>query len=193
LKKSLLSKMPGDEWQKFAGLRLLLAYMWAEPGKKLLFMGGELGQWSEWNHERSLDWHLLQSPRHAALAALVGRLNALLKQEKALHTNDFDGRGFHWVQADAGDFNVYAFVRRADGARPVLCVANLSPTVRDDYRVGVPQGGKWDVLLDTDQREWGGSGAGQYEAWAHGVGWDGQPHSLSLRLPPLSVLWLAPG
>ncbi|MFT3836189.1 MAG: 1,4-alpha-glucan branching protein GlgB [Myxococcaceae bacterium] len=192
-KKSLISKMPGDDWQRFANLRALYGWMWSHPGKKLLFMGAELGQWGEWNHERSLDWHLLQSPRHAALSGLVGRLNALLKQEKALHTNDFDGRGFHWVQADASDFNVYAFVRRADGARPVLCVANLSPMVREGYRVGVPQGGRWEVLLDTDQREWGGSGAGPESTVADGPAWDGQPASLSLRLPPLSVLWLSPG
>jgi len=192
-KRSLLSKMPGDDWQRFANLRALYGWMWAHPGKKLLFMGGELGQWHEWNHEASLDWHLLESPRHGALAALVGKLNALLKSERALHTNDFDGRGFHWVQADAGDFNVYAFLRKADGARPVLCVANLSPMVREGYRVGVPQGGRWDVLLDTDQREWGGSGAGPGTTWAEGVAWDGQPASLQLRLPPLSVLWLTPG
>ncbi len=191
-KRSLASKMPGDDWQKLANLRALYGWMWAHPGKKLLFMGAELAQWNEWNHEASLDWHLLQHGAHASVSALVGRLNALLKSERALHAVDFDGAGFYWVQPDAYDFNVYAFVRQAPHARPVLVVANLSPMVREGYRVGVPSGGRWDVLLDTDQRSWGGSGAGGGSFVAEPTGWDGQPQSLSLVLPPLSVSWLAP-
>ncbi len=191
-KRSLLSKMPGDDWQKLANLRALYGWMWAHPGKKLLFMGGELGQWNEWNHEASLDWHLHQSPPHAALGALVARLNGLFRSERALHAQDFDGGGFHWVQADSADLNVYAFLRKAHDARPVLVVANLSPMVREGYRLGVPMGGQWDVLLDTDQRSWGGSGAGQASAHAQPTPWDNQPCSLELRLPPLSVTWLAP-
>ncbi|MBL8918904.1 MAG: 1,4-alpha-glucan branching enzyme, partial [Myxococcaceae bacterium] len=191
-KGSLLNKMPGDEWQKFANLRALYAWMWAHPGKKLLFMGGELGQWSEWNHDTSVDWHLAQVPRHAGLLKLLGRLNALYRQEGALHETDFWHLGFQWIQADAANDNVYLFVRRGRNAwREIVCVANLSPAVRD-WRVGVPAGGWWAEILNTDAAEFGGSNVINEPRKAEARPWDGQPGSLELRLPPLGVIWLAP-
>ena len=156
-KGSLANKMPGDEWQKHANLRALYAWMWAHPGKKLLFMGGELGQWTEWNHDASVEWHLAAYPRHAGLMKLVGRLNALYRQEGSLFESDFWPQGFQWVQADAAAENVYVFVRRGHNAwREVVCVANLSPVVRQ-WRVGVPGGGWWAEILNTDAAEFGGS------------------------------------
>jgi 1,4-alpha-glucan branching enzyme len=192
-KGSLLGKMPGDDWQRFANLRALFGWMWAHPGKKLLFMGGEFGQWREWNHDASLDWHLLGSERHAKLQALVAKLNQLYRAEGALFETDFWSQGFQWVQADSADANVYAFVRRGRNAwREVLCVANFSPVVRHEYRVGVPAGGAWAEVLNTDAEEFGGSGVRNGVLLADPKPWDGQPGSLSLTLPPLGVVWLAP-
>lgn len=193
-KGSLLSKMPGDDWQRFANLRALYGWMWAHPGKKLLFMGGELAQWAEWNHDKSLDWHLAGFGRHQGVLQLVARLNALYASEGALHELDFSPGGFQWVQADSADENVYAFVRRGQQAwREVLCVANLSPEVRHDWRVGVPAGGWWAELLNTDDAAFGGSGVDSgLPRKAEPRPWNGQPGSLSLTLPPLAVVWLAP-
>ncbi len=192
-KKSLIAKMPGDDWQKFANLRALLGWMWAHPGKKLLFMGQEFAQWKEWNADASLDWHLLQYEPHRTMQALVKRLNALYAHEGSLHESDFWHNGFQWVQADAADLNVYAFVRRGHNAwREVLCVANLSPEVRHGYRVGVPAGGYWAEILNTDSNEFGGSGVTNAPQLADTQSWDHQPGSLTLTLPPLSVMWLAP-
>jgi 1,4-alpha-glucan branching enzyme len=192
-KGSLLNKMPGDEWQKLANLRALYGWMWAHPGKKLLFMGGEFGQWSEWSNDRSLDWHLAGFERHRQLMALVGRLNQLYRAEGSLHETDFSAQGFQWVQPDNGDDNTYAFIRRGVNAwRELLCVANLSPVVREGYRVGVPSGGMWAELLNTDASEFGGSGITNAAQKAEASPWDNQPGSLVLTLPPLSVLWLAP-
>jgi 1,4-alpha-glucan branching enzyme len=193
-KGSLLAKMAGDEWQKFANLRALYAWMWAHPGKKLLFMGCEIAQRTEWNHDRSLDWHLLESPAHAGVQGVVRDLNRLYGAHAALHELDSDPRGFEWLQADSADANVFAFLRiSADGQRHVACVANLSPVPRHGYRIGLPRAGNYTEILNTDAREYGGSGVGNHgRVVAEPVPADGQPASAQLTLPPLAVVWLAP-
>ena len=191
-KGSLANKMPGDEWQKQANLRALYGWMWAHPGKKLIFMGNELGQWTEWNHDASVEWHLTALPRHAGVMKLVGKLNALYRQEGALFESDFWPQGFQWVQADAAADNVYIFVRRGHNAwREIVCVANLSPIVRQ-WRVGVPGGGWWAEILNTDAAEFGGSNVINAPLKAEARSCDGQPASVVITLPPLGVCWLAP-
>jgi 1,4-alpha-glucan branching enzyme len=192
-KGSLLGRMAGDDWQKFANLRALFGWMWAHPGKKLLFMGGELAQRTEWNHDRSLDWHLLSSEAHAGVQRLVKDLNLIYREEPALFERDADPSGFQWLQADAADVNVFAFVRWTAAGRHVACIANLSPAVRHDYRVGLPRAGRYRELLNTDAgRYWGSNVGNQGAVEAEPVPWDGQPASVRLSLPPLSVLWLSP-
>jgi 1,4-alpha-glucan branching enzyme len=192
-KGSLLGRMSGDEWQKFANLRALYAWMWAHPGKKLLFMGGEIAQRAEWNHDRSIDWHLLEAPTHAGVQAVVRDLNRLYSQLPALHELDGEGRGFRWLQADSADVNVFAFLRFSAAGDPVACVANLSPVPRHGYRVGLPRAGEWREIFNTDAREYGGSCVGNHgRAVAEPVAADGQPASALLTLPPLGVVWLAP-
>jgi 1,4-alpha-glucan branching enzyme len=193
-KGSLLAKMPGDKWQKLANLRSLYAYMWAHPGKKLLFMGQELAQEREWSHERSLDWHLLEDPQHQGVQHLVRDLNHVYRDHAALWEVDFDPSGFWWLEPNDADNNVVAFCRGSRGARDVLaCVANLSPVPRDGYRVGVPRPGRWREALNTDAEGYGGSNVGNYGGVeAETVPWHGQPYSVRLSLPPLGVLWLVP-
>ena len=193
-KGSLLGRMSGDEWQKFANLRALYGWMWAHPGKKLLFMGGEFAQRAEWNHDASLDWHLLESGMHAGVSALIRDLNRALGDEPALYELDGDGRGFQWLQANAVDANVFAFVRWSeDRSRHVVCVANLSPVPRHEYRVGMPQTGGYRELVNSDAPAYGGSGVGNPERIAvEEVPWDGQPQSALLTLPPLGTVWLVP-
>jgi len=189
-KGSLLDKMPGDDREQFANLRLLLAYQWAQPGKKLLFMGGELAQRGDWSHERSLDWHLLDAPWHAGVRILVGDLNRLLR-EPALHARDFDPAGFEWVDANDADASVLSFLRRAGGGAPdLLVVINFTPVVRRNYRVGVPRGGLWSEVLNTDAPLYGGSGVGNLGGVeAAPVSSHGRPHALSLTLPPLAAVF----
>jgi 1,4-alpha-glucan branching enzyme len=190
-KGSLLGKMPGDPWQKLANLRLLLGYMYAVPGKKLLFMGGEFGQEREWNHEGELDWWLLARPEHQGLQLLVRDLNRLYAAERALHELDCEPSGFQWVVADDADCGVLAFLRRAaDPRESLLVVAHFTPVVRTGYRVGVPFPGFWQELLNSDAQEYGGSGVGNLG----GVGSEpvpaqNLPYSLVLALPPLGVLF----
>lgn len=193
-KRSLASKMPGDDWQKLANLRALYGWMWAHPGKKLLFMGGEFAQWSEWNAEASLDWHLAGFERHQGVMALVKTLNAVYRAEGSLHETDFWAQGFQWVQADNANESVYSFVRRGRNPwREIVCVANLTPVVRSDWRLGVPAGGWWGEILNTDAAAFGGSGVSAgLPKKADPKPWDGQPGSLEITLPPLSVVWLAP-
>ncbi len=194
-KRSLLDKMPGDVWQKFATLRLVYAYQWAQPGKKLLFMGGEFGQWREWNHDRSLDWHLLQeSPLHGQLQLLVGELNRLYQEETALHQLDTDAAGFEWIAADDVENSVYAFLRRGrDPRQALLAVFNCTPLPRFDYRIGVPTGGRWAEVLNTDAVCFGGSNQGNVGGvQAAPVSAHGRPFSLTLTLPPLGALYLKP-
>jgi len=192
-KGSLLAKMPGDEWQKLANLRLLYAYQFAQPGKKLLFMGGELAQWGEWNHEASLDWSLLEQPSHAAMRQLVADLAALHREVPALHELDHDAAGFEWIDASDRTASVVSFLRKDRGGRPVLFVANFTPVPRHRYRIGVPSGGRWRELLNTDAETYGGSGQGNYGGLdADEVTMHGRPWSLPLVLPPLGAVLMTP-
>jgi len=195
LKGSLLHKMPGDRWQQFANLRALYGWMWAHPGKQLVFMGGEFGQEQEWSEVRSLDWHLLDDPMHSGLQRLLRSLNAVEEQEHALYAADFTPDGFRWIDANDSDQSAYSFTRfdPHGGARPVVCVGNLTPVPRHGYRLGLPSAGRWVEIMNTDAAEFGGSGVGNGEVWTDDVSWHGQPQSVNLTLPPLGVIWLAPG
>ena len=193
-KGSLLQKMPGDRWQQMANLRALYAYMWAHPGKKLLFMGGELASPWEWTETTELPWWLLEHADHAGMRDLVRDLNGLYRAEPALWEVDFSHEGFAWIEPNDASNNVVAFMRVSrDGSDHVVCIANLSPVPREGYRVGLPQGGVWDEILNTDSAHYGGTGVGNLGAvTAAGRGWHGQPFSADVTLPPLSVLWLRP-
>jgi 1,4-alpha-glucan branching enzyme len=193
-KGSLLSKMPGDPWQRLANLRALYGYMWAHPGKKLLFMGSELAQQQEWSADRSLDWHLLEKPGHAGVQRLVADLNRVYRNEPALWERDFDPSGFTWLEAGDRASNTIAFVRfSAGGQRAFVCVGNFSPVVRSGFRVGLPRAGTWRVLLNSDAGAYGGTDVGPGAAIvAEERPWNGQRWSAKLTLPPLGVLWLAP-
>jgi 1,4-alpha-glucan branching enzyme len=194
-KRALLEKMPGDDWQKFANLRLMYAYMWGQAGKKILFMGGEFAQRREWNHDTSIDWHLMSSPWHAAIARLVGELNRLYRDEPALHELDCEAGGFEWVDANDADQSVYTFLRRARRREDaVLVILNCTPVPRHNYRVGVDRDGHWHELLNTDAETFGGSGHGNLGGVeASPVPKHGRPFSLNLTLPPLGALYLKPG
>jgi 1,4-alpha-glucan branching enzyme len=193
-KGSLLSKMPGDRWQQLANLRALYAYMWAHPGKQLLFMGQEFAQEREWSHERSLDWHLLEDHGHGGLQALVRDLNHIYRDQPALWERDDDHEGFGWLEANDADANVVAFVRWGSGdAKPIVCVCNLSPMPREGYRLGLPRSGRWTELLNTDADVYGGSNMGNFGAVeAEPQPWHDQPFSATVNVPPLSVIWLVP-
>ena len=192
-KGSLVGKMPGDTWQQFANLRLLLGYMWAHPGKKLLFMGGEFGQRREWSHEESLEWWVLSFPEHKGLQRWVGDLNALYRARPALYEIDFNPTGFEWVDCHDPDASVLSFLRRPRVGAPVLAVCNFTPMPRDNYTLGVPLGGWWRELLNSDAQIYGGSGMGNLGGVeAAPVPAHGRQHSLSLTLPPLAMLLLQP-
>jgi 1,4-alpha-glucan branching enzyme len=192
LKRSMLDKMPGDLWQKFANLRLLYAYMHAHPGKKLNFMGGEIGQWGEWNHDRGLDWGLLQWDTHRGLQSLVRDLNRMHRAMPPLHEVDFSHEGFEWIDFRDVDQSIVSFLRRGrDGSDVVACVFNFTPVVREDYRIGLPAGGEWSELLNTDAACYGGSGVGNLGGFsAEETPWNGRPFSARLTLPPLGALFL---
>ena len=194
-KGSLLAKMAGDHWQRFAGLRLLYGYLWTHPGKKLLFMGGEFGQWSEWGHEESLEWHLLGHAPHQGLRKWVKDLNRLYRSTPALYERDFSAEGFEWVDCDNADDSVIVYLRRGRRAADwVLIACNFTPVPRDSYRVGVPLGGRWVERLNSDAAEYGGGGGGNLGGvQAANQPSHGRPHSLTLRLPPLAVIVLMPG
>ena len=192
-KGSLFARMPGDDWQKFANLRLLFGYMWGHPGKKLVFMGGEFGQRHEWTHEGELDWAQAAHPMHAGVARWIGDLNALLAREPALHEVDFDPSGFEWIDANDAQASVVAFLRRGRAGRPVLVVCNLTPVPRRNHVVGVPVAGHWEELLNSDAPIYGGSGIGNFGGVeAAPLPAHGRYHSLSLTLPPLAAVLLAP-
>jgi 1,4-alpha-glucan branching enzyme len=193
-KGSLINKMPGDRWQKFANLRALYGYMWAHPGKKLLFMGGELAQEREWSEMRSLDWQLLEQPDHAGVQNLVRDLNHLYRDHPALWEVDFEPSGFTWIEPNDADHNVVAFLRHsADGTDVVACIANLSPVPRDRYRVGLPTSGRWDEKLNTDSSFYGGSDVGNLGGViATEIPNHDQPYSALVTLPPLAMVWLVP-
>ncbi len=190
-KGPLWDKMSGDEWQRFAGLRLLFAYQWATPGKKLLFMGGEFGQRREWKHDSGLEWHLLEFAPHAGMMALVGELNRLYRTEPALHEGDCTPGGQEWVDANDAANSVYSFLRVPQhGHDRVLCVLNFTPQVLRNYRVGVPGPGYWQELLNTDAAAFGGSNVGnQGGLHAEYVPMHGRPYSLSLTVPPMAAVW----
>jgi 1,4-alpha-glucan branching enzyme len=213
-KGSLIDKMPGDEWQKFANLRSLFGYMYAQAGKKLLFMGGEFGQWQEWKHDTSLDWHLLQHYPHAGLQKWVADLNQVYRQEPALHELDCYPAGFDWVDCNDSQNSVISLIRKGSiqvsgvkgevseshlepeawnptPAGTVLVVCNFTPLPRFNYRVGVPAGGFWKELLNSDASQYGGSGVGNLGGVeAEELPYHGRSHSLNLTLPPLSVVFL---
>jgi len=193
-KRSLLDKMPGDRWQKFANLRSLYAYMWAHPGKKLLFMGGELAEWEEWNYDGSLHWNLLEYAEHQGVQSLVRDLNMAYRAEPALWEVDDDPSGFRWLEANDAANNVVAFARLdANGERAVVCVLNLSPVPRYEYRVGMPSPGRWREAVNTDSAYYGGSGVGNLGGVdAEATPWHDQPYSALLTLPPLGAVWLVP-
>ncbi|HLT69309.1 MAG TPA: 1,4-alpha-glucan branching protein GlgB [Acidimicrobiales bacterium] len=202
MKGSLLGKMPGDRWQRFANLRALYAWMWSHPGKQLLFMGAEMAQEREWSHDREIDWFLLADPMHAGVRDLLRELNRIEVAHPALWSGDTTPAGFTWLDADDREHSVYAFLRSgpegpAAGARPggggvVACVANLTPVPRHGYRLGLPAGGRWVDVLNTDEERWGGSGIVQPEVVTDGTPWQGQPDSAVLTLPPLAMRWLVP-
>ena len=191
-KRSLLSKMPGDDWQKFASLRLYLAFMWTHPGKKLIFMGAEFGQWREWDHDAGLEWHLASYDRHHGVQRLVADLNRVYRDEPALHELDADSAGFRWLIREDYDNTIFAFLRSGTGASPPLLVlCNMTPVSRQAYRVGVPLAGGWRELVNTDSRIYGGSdlgNAGYVESAP--VAANGEAQSLALVLPPLATLIL---
>ena len=191
-KNSLLEQMPGDDWRKFANLRLLYAWQWALPGKKLLFMGGEFAQRREWSHDRSLDWHLLAYQSHAGVMSWVERLNGVYRSEPALHELDSESRGFEWVDAADTDNSVLSFLRKGQSeSDQVLCVFNFTPVPRADYRIGVPCAGWWTELADSDALEFGGSGATLCGGvMTEAIPRHGRPFSVRLQLPPLAAVFL---
>ncbi|HYN20488.1 MAG TPA: alpha amylase C-terminal domain-containing protein, partial [Thermoanaerobaculia bacterium] len=196
VKGSLVNKMPGDTWQKLANLRLLYGYMYAQPGKKLLFMGAELAQWREWNHETSLDWFLLEDPGHAGISRWLQDLNRVYREERALYELDGAPEGFEWLDADDALNSVLSFFRLGEKAADlILVVLNFTPVPRESYRVGVPQRGFWTEILNSDAADYAGSGKGNMGGVETSpVPLHGRAHSLILTLPPLGVIFLkAPG
>jgi 1,4-alpha-glucan branching enzyme len=192
-KRSLLDKMPGDRWQKFANLRALYGYMWAHPGKQLLFMGGEFGQWREWSEDQSLDWHLLDEDDHNGLRHLVGDLNHAYRSLPALWEQDHDPDGFRWIDANNADANLLSFVRYALDGTPLVCIVNLSPVPREDQRFGMPRSGRWRERLNTDAGTYGGSNLGNMGLiTATDEPWHGMTSSAVVFVPPLASLWLTP-
>jgi 1,4-alpha-glucan branching enzyme len=194
-KGSLLNKVPGDAWQKFATLRLLYAYMFGHPGKKLLFMGLDIGQGDEWSESKSIDWHLLQYPLQTGLQRCVADLNRVYRSQPALFEVDFDWHGFEWLESHDNENSVFAFLRRAlDPKDEVAVVCNFTPVPRYDYRVGVPTGGPWREILNTDSSLYAGGNIGNGGlVWARDEPWAGQQHSLQLTIPPLAAVYLKPG
>jgi 1,4-alpha-glucan branching enzyme len=192
-KRSLLGRMPGDDWQRLANLRLLYAYQFAQPGKKLLFMGCELGSDREWSHDAELDWELLEREDRAGLLRWLSDLNRLYAEEPALHEQDFEQAGFEWIDCNDDRNGTLSFLRRPRSGKPVLVVCNFTPQVLRNFRVGVPQGGSWEELLNGDAHVYGGSDQGNLgRVEATPVPWHGRPESLVITLPPLSAVFLRP-
>ncbi len=192
-KGSLLNKMPGDRWQKFANLRAYLGFMWAHPGKKLLFMGSEFGQEREWNHDRSLDWHLLNDSLHVGTQRWVAALNRLYRSVPAMHELDTDPAGFEWVEADDADASVFSFMRKDRDGKPILVVCNMTPVVRESYPVGVSLANPWKLVLSSDDPSFGGSAlVSQKRYLPEEPGWNFRPYALRVTLPSLSTVFLEP-
>ena len=194
-KRSLLDKMPGDLWQKFANFRLLLGIMYAQPGKKLLFMGGEFGQWQEWNHDSSLSWHLLNEPLHAGLQRWVRDLNTVYRGEPAFHQRDCDPSGFEWIDCSDFEQGVISLLREGKIANDYLLIAcNFTPVPRYNYHIGAPWPGRWQELLNSDAPLYGGAGQGNLgSTHAAPIPWHGRPHLLNVTLPPLAMVVFKPG
>lgn len=190
-KGSLLQKMPGDDWQRFANLRLLFGVMYAQPGKKLLFMGGEFGQWNEWYHETSLDWNLLEHPSHSGVQRWVTDLNQLYKNEPALHELDFDQAGFEWIDCNDSQQSTLSLLRKGRSTEDTIVIAcNFTPVPHHNYRVGVPEGGLWREILNSDAQEYDGSGQGNFGAvGAETTSFHGRPYSVNITLPPLAIVY----
>jgi len=190
-KGSLIGKMPGDDWRKFANLRTLFSYMWAQPAKKLLFMGGEFGQWSEWNHDGSLNWGLLKLEPHAGLRLLLGDLNRLYRTEAALHWHEYLPEGFEWIDVHDSDNNVLSFMRKGPTeSERIAVVCNFSPVPRPNYRIGVPASGFWSEIFNSDATQYGGTGHGNFGGvYSYPVALHGRSHSLTIELPPLAVVF----
>ena len=191
-KRSLLDKMPGDEWQRFANLRLLLTFQWTYPGKKLLFMGGEFGQPREWDHHGSLPWHLADEPRHAGIRALVRDLNRIYRETPALHRLDHEGSGFQWLSWQDDEHSVLCYLRK-NGDEHAVVALNFTPVPRQGYRVGVPRAGRYREILSSDSRYYGGSDLGNGVVATEPTPWMEQPHSIVVTLPPLGGIVLVPG
>ncbi|MBS0511699.1 MAG: 1,4-alpha-glucan branching protein GlgB [Proteobacteria bacterium] len=192
-KGSLLRKMPGDDWQRFANLRAYYGYMWGHPGKKLLFMGCEFAPWDEWNADAALPWHLLDQAPHAGVQRLVRDLNAVMRHYPALHQLDVSAEGFAWISHDDAAHSIIAFERRDAAGRAVVVVCNLTPVVRAGWRIGVPQGGLWREIINTDATIYGGSGVSNAPLASEPVAWHGRAQSVALTLPPLATLMLVCG
>ncbi len=192
-KRSLIGRMPGDWWQRFANLRAYYGFMWTHPGKKLLFMGGEFAQEREWNHDTALDWHLLEDPMHRGVFDLVRELNHLYREEPALHARDCDADGFEWIDASDADASVYVYLRQSGGGhRPVVVACNFTPEVRHGYRIGLPSAGRWHEILNTDAERFGGSNVLNEGIEAVTEPMHGRPASALLTLPPLATILLVP-
>jgi 1,4-alpha-glucan branching enzyme len=191
-KRTLLDKMPGDVWQRFANLRLLYGYLYSHPGKKMLFMGGEFGQWREWNHDTSLDWHLCDFEPHRGLQRLIRDLNRVYRAEPALHEADFDWNGFQWIDFNDTDNSIIAYLRKAKtGDATIVCICNFTPVPRHGYRIGVPAAGWYRELINSDAVAYGGGNVGNWGGVQSAERpWHNFPHSLTLTLPPLSILLL---
>jgi 1,4-alpha-glucan branching enzyme len=190
-KKSLLEKMPGDDWQKFANLRLLLGYMFAHPGKKLLFMGSEFGQRQEWQHDYSLDWHLLEYQNHKGLLKLVKDLNRIYREEQALHEVDFESSGFQWIEGNDWNHSVLVFLRKDKTKKEnIIVICNFVPTPWYNYRIGVPEEGFWQEILNSDATLYAGSGQGNMgKAETTPLPMHGYEYSINITLPPLAILF----
>jgi 1,4-alpha-glucan branching enzyme len=189
-KGSLLRKMPGDRWQQLANLRAYLGYMWAHPGKQLLFMGSEFGQLSEWAESRSLDWWHLDDPAHRGVLDLVRDLNRVYRENEALYSQDVDPAGFQWIDANDAQGNTLSFVRYGKNGQALACIANFAGTPHHHYRVGLPRGGRWREVVNTDAGGYGGSGVGNLGGVdAEARTWHGQPWSAELTVPPLATVW----
>jgi 1,4-alpha-glucan branching enzyme len=188
-KGSLVGKMPGDDWQKFANLRLLYGLMYGMLGKKMLFMGAEFGQRSEWNHDQSLEWHVAEMPLHRGIKAWVRDLNSFYRNEPALYEHDFEPTGFSWVDCNDQENGVISFIRWGNG-EPILVVGNSTPVPRHGYRVGVPLPGYWKEVLNSDAAAYDGADVGNLGGQqSDSISWQGQPHSVNLTLPPLGILF----
>jgi 1,4-alpha-glucan branching enzyme len=187
MKRSLISKMPGDDWQKFANLRLLYTYMYCHPGKKLLFMGSEIAQWSEWNSESSIDWGLLKYESHKGIQALITDLNKVYREQKPLHQIDFDWSGFQWIDFSDADSGIIAFIRRGKNDYDhVVCIFNFTPQVHYEYVIGVPREGDYRIIFNSDSEYYGGSNFGNAALSAEKGEWHNQPAHIKINIPPLA-------